>query len=140
MTTTTTVTFEAEVTNKTLLDLFTTACEGGINYWCDLVEYHWSNWEGDKRVEDLEGFYAIVEDLEDHKQYRLDAEALRSALITCARSVRGDKNWPGPDASSSSLLLLISDKFPHMDIDVDYDAWVADCIAQVAMLGEVVYG
>jgi hypothetical protein len=59
--------------------LFTTALEGGIGYWSNCQEYHWSKpdesvamqirsgveWKNTKvRIEDLDNFYAIIESSE----------------------------------------------------------------------------
>lgn len=136
------VTFHAKVTNKTLHDLFVCAVEGGINYWAGVADYHWGNEDPEtgKLVDDIDGFSATIIDLDDEREYRLDADVLRRGLIECARSMPGDANYPGPDASSTALLMLVSDAFPMVDIDVDYDAWIADAIVQVALLGSVVFG
>jgi hypothetical protein len=60
--------------------LFTTALEGGIGYWSNCQEYHWSKsdesaviqiqssgeWKKTKvRTEDLDGFYAVIVSSED---------------------------------------------------------------------------
>lgn len=39
--------------------MFTTAFEGGIGYWSATTAYHW--WKDPEGVEDLDGFFAVIE-------------------------------------------------------------------------------
>jgi hypothetical protein len=128
-----TVTFEVTVTNQTLHDIFVTAIEGGINYWCRTVEYLWANEDG---TEDLDGFYAVIWDHEDGVERLINADTIRLGLARCAAG----HSSVGELTKSTALLLLVGDTYRGMGIDVDYDAWIADAIVQMALFGEVVYG
>jgi hypothetical protein len=129
-----TVTIEVDPSPRMLHDLFVTACEGGVNYWASFVEYRWSV-DGDEP--DLDGFYAVLVDEEGGERFRLDADSLRRGLIAVATDPTLSIS---STIRSTAVLLLVADRYPSMGIDVDYDAYDADAIAQVGLFGEVVYG
>lgn len=116
--------------DQLLADIFTTALEGGINYWSQCANYHWSNPDG---TSDLQGFYADVIDVEDDdKPYRIDRSVM---LRGYERALDGDVDvyWSAstrpPDPTNLD------------DIeDYDYDAGDADIIVQLGLFGKVVYG
>lgn len=83
--------------------VFTTAVEGGINYWSTSEEYHWSNrnvnpgasWDSSPHEDDIDGFYAIIDSSEgewglgvDHKVFI--AEVGEPQQITDTQSLRID--------------------------------------------------
>lgn len=108
-------------------DLFITACEGGVNYWSQVNDYHWGY--GD--VEDLDGFSAYLVDHEDDEQVWV----LDRATIT--------KGWRLATTTFRDTISWSTGKPPVVwtpDSDWDYDAGDADAIVQIALFGEVVYG
>ena len=117
------------VRDQVFLDIFTTALEGGINYWAECSEYHWLI--GNGTVEDYEGFFAIVNDVEDGeaKQYRID----RSVISKGYALATGPKGKERLGWSTERPPLIPSE-------DWDYDAGDADIIVQLGLFGEVWYG
>ena len=111
-------------------DIFTTALEGGINYWCQCSAYHWSN-------EDLRGFYADVEDVEDEdedgncRQYFIDRSVIAKGYRLATTDYAERISW----SSGDNPPLVITD-----ETDWDFDALDADVIVQLGLFGDVVYG
>lgn len=125
--------------------IFTTALEGGINYWAYCSAYHWHNggrlddegYEGYKDYEDYEGFYAIIEDSEDMPD---DPDDYECKPIRIDRSVisKGYRLASGAEGDS----ICWSTRKPPVvpSEDWDYDACDADCIVQLGLFGDVRYG
>ena len=120
--------------DQLLHDIFVTACEGGVNYWAMLGEYRWSTDGG--VTEDLEGFRATVYDNEsdeaDRPAYVLDRTAMdRGYRLACGEwrekfVWQCDPDLPQPDDVTED--------------GWDHDAFDADAIVQLGLLGDVVYG
>lgn len=108
-------------------DIFTTALEGGINYWAECSEYHWTS----SGTLDLLGFYAVIHDTEDEegKTYRIDRSVISKGYALAA----GPKGKERLGWSTSRPPLIPSG-------DWDYDAGDADIIVQLGLFGEVWYG
>lgn len=120
-----------------LADIFTTAIEGGIDYWAAISKYYWQK---DGKA-DLDGFYAIVSDCEGDdldiesdavpKDSRIDIEVIARGL---------DKICMNPAVKiNSNLRQLIREANRENDAS-NIDAEGADCIVQVGLLGELVFG
>lgn len=111
--------------DEMFLDIFTTALEGGINYWAECDEYHWIKGAD----EDYEGFYAVIYDFEDDsKRYAVNRSVISKGYALAAGEKGKSYRW------STSRPPLIP------NIDWDYDAGDADAIVQLGLFGEVVYG
>jgi len=109
-------------------DIYTTAMEGGINYWANTHSYHLSN----NDVEDTFGFFAEIDDAEgDGAVHRIDVGVIRKGYRLAATTQRDKIRW------SSEPPPLVYD---GEDNDWDYDAGDADVIVQLGLFGEVVYG
>lgn len=115
---------------QALFDVFTTACEGGINYWVKFRTYHivvsqvpW--------VEDLDGFRAEVIDIEDGKEYVIDSKVIARGI----RKAYADRQR----FSTYNQRAITALNFGKYE-DADYDAETADIIVQFGLLGEVIYG
>jgi hypothetical protein len=121
--------------DQMLFDIFVTALEGGIGYWSAATEYHWAK-QGDhdlRAEEDLEGFYAVILDVEDDdKQYRIDRAVITKGIATIM----------SPSFETKIAKHIRKDVFgiAFNNPDVDYDAETADCIVQAGLFGELVYG
>lgn len=126
-----------------LLDIFTTAMEGGIGYWSQAHSYHhWLRQPEDRNdhdgyVEDHLGFYADIVDLEaddDEAEYaptmRIDRGVIIKGYNLAATTWRNKLGW-----SSEPPPLVIT-----ADTDWDYDAGDADLIVQLGLFGDVLYG
>lgn len=117
--------------DQLLHDVFVTACEGGVQYWAGVSDYHWST--GDGTTEDLAGFGATLTDNEEDEQptYELNREVmLRGYLLACG-AARHKVYWNCESPIAPEYL---------DDEGWDHDAGDADCIAQLGLFGEVIYG
>jgi hypothetical protein len=107
---------------QNLTDLFTTAIEGGINYWGSVSEYHWDRAWGER--------YAVVHDLEGDDLpeggKRLTPEMMGTGLAKLATASPQRRTACGTTFAALSRRLG-SDDFP------DFDATDADTIAQWAL-------
>lgn len=122
--------------DQLLLDLFTTALEGGINYWSHCSSYHWSHSGDDLTLghglEDYKGFYAIIIEDEDDTEHRIDRSIVaRGYRLATDTPMRSSIAW----SSGEKPPLVVGP-----DTDWDFDADDADCIVQLGLFGEVVYG
>lgn len=104
------VSVTVQIDHQLLLDLMTTAVEGGINYWAAVIDL--------TRDPDLNVLKFKVTDLEDEKIYSVDSidmlHALQALIKACPWRAR--------------------------ILDGDYDAEDADCVVQFACFGDLVYG
>ena len=125
----------------TLHDIFTTAIEGGINYWCRVARYHWS--VDDKGDERDYAFFAEVLDSEDEDEdedealpprRRIDAEVILRGLVAYASMPPTERRYP---LREKAIRLLMGGEVADA---VDYDAEDADCIVQMGLFGKLVYG
>lgn len=98
-------------------DILTTAFEGGVNYWTQVAQV--------SRAEDgtIQRVW-FVED--DDPQVHCLSVAMDALDRAAERIVNGD--------------VQVGDYIKRYIMDEDIDADAADCIVQVAVLGEIVYG
>lgn len=128
--------------DQLMLDLFTTAIEGGVNYWAQVESYHWqreptSDESHRNQPADYAGFYANITEVEyeDETDGSADHRIDRGVMIKGYSLARGE--WRDKIHWSSG------EKPPWVwteDTDWDFDAGDADCIVQLGLFGEVVYG
>lgn len=149
--------------------IFTTALEGGIGYWSACSDYHWhhpaSGGDG-VLVADLDGFYAVIEPLEegwgvfgdphgavgdtdeDRRPLTIDLGVVHRGAMWMMLWVQGlvdgkgnavplDQVKPWPEKHYYWQYVAA---YSSNGIDGDYDAGVADMIVQFGLFGEVVYG
>jgi hypothetical protein len=112
--------------DQLLLDVFTTALEGGIGYWSGAMTYRWSTEAGEPAYR---SFHADVVDLDEQVQHINRAVVVRGMLLA-ATEYRNRLAW-----SSEPPPLVIT-----QDTDWDFDAGDADMIVQLGLFGDVVYG
>lgn len=111
---------------KFLFDIFVTAIEGGVNYWCIVHKYHWRKKDS---TEDRERFYAEVEE-DDGTSHRITKKTVEAGL---------KKIVAGEVKISNGLFKDIA--LGNKELDAGYlDVASADCIIQVGLFGEIVYG
>jgi hypothetical protein len=118
---------DIELSDKEVVDIYTTALEGGIGYWAIADEYKWQylyeDWENDI-VHPLEPDQVLVvlSDTED--------DDFKDEQLTPAKIRAGVK--------------LLIEKYPHMyqilDDQFHVDADGADAVVQLGLFGEIVYG
>lgn len=114
---------------STLHDIFTTALEGGINYWAAARKYRWSL-NGAGQDEDLTGFEATVVDLEG-ETYVINADVLDAGLRRAQKA--------GYLKGSYQARALQGLYFKGSE-QADFDATTADIVVQYGLFGELVYG
>jgi hypothetical protein len=123
-----------------LVDVFTTACEGGINYWASVTGYRWSDGSGDVDRQ-INEFRAIIRDTEaddTEAEYVLNAEVIAKGIRLLWEYMHELKlNGEMPNAYQSAAINALH--FGRYD-DVDFDADTADMIVQFGLFGKVVYG
>lgn len=114
-----------------LADIFTTAIEGGIDYWAAVSKYYWQK---DGKA-DLDGFYAVVSDAEDEdaipEDSRIDIEVIARGL---------NKICNDPSVKMAGCVRSIIQEADRENDASNIDAEGADCIVQVGLLGELVFG
>ncbi len=125
---------------RNVIDLFTTACEGGIQYWATVEAYRHSDEDFTANRARLVDRVAVDEygKAEASSRYVLTAEligvTLRRVVALPASTFELSAGW-----KSRLTALHFAAAKPYFD-DLDYDATDADVLAQVATLGRVVYG
>ncbi len=112
-----------------LSDIITTAVEGGVNYWAQVTKYHWSDEKPETTTATLAEHEAASRD-EMIKHGKLTPDTVANAI---GRIVRNEVKV------HFSYIKLIAGATATND-GGDIDAEAADIIAQVAILGEVIYG
>lgn len=117
--------------NELLHGLFTTAIEGGINYWNTYTNsYHWSLHDED----DLMGFRADIEYVHPETDEMVESVIDRSVIAKGYRMAvsewRDKVRW-----STEAPPVVVTE-----DSDWDYDAGDADVIVQLALFGRIVFG
>lgn len=158
------------VGRKTFLHcVFTTAIEGGIQHWARVDSYHWRTSGAkdlpitDPRVNDVDGFYAVIrstelnlEDPDDNgwgiddlpSTLRIDLDVVERGTNLFARYCRGEINSHGIDVPVEQRKPLADDAYWRQFLaaeathgqEGDYDAMVADNIVQFGLFGKLVFG
>ncbi len=124
-----------------------TAIEGGSTYWaCDMKDVKRENF-GDHGKFIVSATWRDAED-EDNKRYPISLESMHTAMGKMA--VEAVQRRMNPDhvrtiALNDRTLELWATAFLASenqldDGDFDYDAGDADCLVQVAIFGDVIYG
>lgn len=154
----------SEGRKKFLHYCFTTALEGGIGYWAEVSEYHWGSKKyastvcGTEMVDDLDGFYAILELAEgewgvedayiteegevkpitETQALKVDREVIKRGVDTLVKAIVAD---------SLEELGLFSEYAKQFVIQFltdleegDSDAVICDWVVQFGLFGGVLYG
>jgi hypothetical protein len=123
---------------------FTSAMEGGVNYWASVSKYRWALRHDSGAVvtdsygdpcEDYEGFTATLLDNEDE-----DAEPRVVNREVIERGIRALADGTAKTSVNLRKKMLVVVNAPEMAAMLDLDASDADCIVQAGLFGEVVYG
>lgn len=117
-----------------LVDVITTAVEGGVNYWASVSRYVW----GPHDVQSTEAPHAAatLHDNEDtangHFELTVDAMARAFDLLCERRDIVGvgDSDWRR----------RMTAMYLEPDGEHDFDAGDADALVQIAWFGDVRYG
>ena len=119
---------DIDLSDKEVVDIYTTALEGGIGYWAIADEYKWQylyeDWEkGIVKPLEPDQVLVVLSDTED--------DHFKDEELTPAKIRAGVK--------------LLIEKHPHMyqiinDNEFHVDADGADAVVQLGLFGEIVYG
>lgn len=134
-------------------NIFTTAIEGGTNYWAARTAYHWRKADATDDMDthdacDIDGFYADIvetEDAEEGDDGNLKGKAHRIDLAVIDRGINAAANltatFGGHPLNPKGRLHAICYALngPAAD-EVDFDADDADNIVQIGIFNDVVYG
>src|SRR5690349_12305629 len=123
-----------------LADILTTAVEGGINDWAEVIRYKWDGREH-------KDYLAVIVDKEwaydgddssepDFPEQTITIDVIAKG-IGVIKGFDYQPNYFG-DGGSYWRQFLLADR-TNGD-DGDYDAIVADWIVQAGLFGEIVYG
>jgi hypothetical protein len=118
-----------ELTDQDYLDIFTTACEGGIDYWFSCTRYHWgSEASNGDWTPDLVGFCASGVDVDDHRiKYLINKDTIIKGL-KCVE-----------ERSNAGSHQAICKALAEHELG-NIDAGDADTIVQYGLFGEVRFG
>jgi hypothetical protein len=116
-----------------LSDVMTTAVEGGINYWASVSDYRWD------APFDQQGVtvYDHSGDELPPEGKRVTPEDIASAISKMRANKDGLFAW-AHRSESYWVQFWLADRTNGED--GDYDAGIADCILQVAVFGDVIFG
>lgn len=125
-----------------LADVITTAVEGGINYWAQVLEYRWytptlDGGSAEPGPNGTANAYVTLTDLEDpDEQYDITVDSIARALSMIRASLKGGGRPKGWNRTDAMRVLAASSANDAGDID----SADADCVLQYAIFDEVVYG
>ena len=118
---------DLELSDKEIVNIYTTALEGGIGYWAVCDEYRWQY---------------LYEDYDNDIVKPLDPDQVLVVLSDTEETDFKDEELTPAKIRTGTKLLI--EKFPHLyqilDNEFHVDADGADAIVQLGLFGEVVYG
>ena len=120
--------------DQAYFDIFTTAIEGGINYWAEIESYHC--WLGSTEFRDLQTFSAEVFDPDSEKWFTVNRATIAKGVGKFTENRADSPSKWGDEYVAQAAKDL---QWGHWD-DLDFDAGVADIIVQLGIFGEVIYG
>jgi hypothetical protein len=120
------------MTKQFVHDVFVTALEGSIDYWAEILKYHWGIKEKDGNYrDDLDGFFAeVVPRDEPDSELRID----KTTILDGVAQIIDDNIRISPDRMEKIR------EAARLNDAGDIDADLADCIVQAGLFGEIVYG
>lgn len=123
-----------------LHDVFVTAMEGGIGYWSIATKYHWMNKETEEC--DLDGFYANIVDAmsagdTDFADTEPDFPPSTINRKVIQRGLKLIREGKAQIAPSIKEWIVKDDRENEMS---RMDANAADCVVQIGLFDQIVYG
>lgn len=118
-------------------DLFSRACEGGINYWARVTDYHWSDQDYDRNHATLLDTVAMLEYGKPAGEcaHQLTAKAMSRALRLISE---GHLFGLHQRRRARFAELNRAAQEPRFG-DAEYDVTDADVLAQVTLFGGAIY-
>lgn len=118
---------DLELSDKEVVNIYTTALEGGIGYWAVCDEYKWQH---------------LYEDWDNDIVKPLDPDQVLVVLSdTEETDFKNEHLTPAKIRTGTKLLI---ENYPHLyqilDNEFNVDANGADAIVQLGLFGEIVYG
>jgi hypothetical protein len=128
--------------DQMLWDVFVTALEGGINDWAACEGYQC--FKDDRNTNNLDGFFADIIDAE-YEKGDADAEFPPTRINRAIMARAFDRVAVGPvegwhESYRGKFLVMLQSRLVGMDVDVDFDAYDAQALVQVGLLGSVIFG
>lgn len=125
-------------------EIFTTAIEGGINYWAQTNTYHSFGSNGD----DIDGFYPDITTHDDGDGLHIDSDTINRGVQLFVKYCRGEITTQGNPVPEQDRREISEDHYWRQFLvaevtqgrDGDYDAVVADSIVQFGLFGKSIYG
>lgn len=120
-----------QFTDKKAAYIITTAIEGGINYWANVLDYKWTDPELNKG-DTVYSAYAKIVETDENKTHEIKHPVIKKAFATLRR---GQVEGLAEDYRARLIGQL------HLSAeDMDIDAADADIVVQVGLFGKVIYG
>lgn len=113
-----------------LADIITTAVEGGISYWAEVSHYTWDF--NNPGVAFVRVYCTEDDELTPPEGVPVDIEKIAKAISRIL-----DPEIP-TDLSATNVKMIRDASVENDAGDIDAD--LADCIMQVAVLGDVIFG
>lgn len=126
---------KTEERKQFIFDVFVTALEGGIGYWANVSKYCFSKNTDCGIKEDLDGFYAKVSDCEGDEIFPDNSVINHEVIVKGINKIAKYNDLK----ISNSIRERIKEANRLNDAGI-IDANDADCIVQVGLLGELVFG
>ena len=131
-----------------LKSLFVTAIEGGIDYWSRLTAYKHSieDWFATIETDDISENANGLTDGDELVLLRIDADTIMKGIELFAKELERDdvQDWNEESEHAQmarySAALISSNGAVNLFDDYGYDVIGADCIVQMGLFGEVIYG
>ncbi len=121
-----------KVDDEFLSDILTTAAEGGINYWCEILRYE---------TGDNPAYTKIVIQEEDEEERTLDIQVILKGIQKMLDTPPANKSTSTMVATYYQLYGWLLDAVKNPEVDnVMIDADVADAIVQFGLFEEQRYG
>lgn len=119
---------DIELSDLEVVNIYTTALEGGIGYWAVCDEYRWQY---------------LYEDWENNIVKPLDPDQVLVVLSDTEETDFENEHLTPAKIRAGAKLLI--EKYPHLyqiidDNQFHVDANGADAIVQLGLFGEIVYG
>lgn len=117
-----------------LTDVLTTGVEGGCNFWASVSAYKHDCAPEDRHV-------VLHDDIDpDNGSWRIGLADIAAALNKIAQAGLGEESALGMASPYRRAIYYQNRANGEAENVEDIDAGLADCVLQVACLGEVVYG
>ena len=131
-----------------LKDLFVTAIEGGINYWANVTAYKHSieEWFATIETDDISENANGLTDDDEMVTLRIDENTILKGIELFAKELERDdvQDWSEGSEHAQmarySAALISSNGAVNLFDAYGYDVIGADCIVQMGLFGEVIYG